>query len=74
MNIAMEQTEEYVDGQLKSKYGDCFIRGNNGEFVLNLALFRCSLLNHPSDKRWFLQIPQCFTYLVKSDKTIRIPR
>ncbi len=32
MNIAMEQTEEYVDGQLKAKYGDCFIRGNNGEF------------------------------------------
>lgn len=32
MNIAMEQTEEYsVDGQLKAKYGDCFIRGNNGE-------------------------------------------
>lgn len=33
MNIAMEQTEEYVDGQLKAKYGDCFIRGNNGKFV-----------------------------------------
>ena len=30
MNIAMEQTEEYVGGQLKNKYGDCFIRGNNG--------------------------------------------
>lgn len=30
LNIAMEQTEEYVDGQLKAKYGDCFIRGNNG--------------------------------------------
>ncbi len=30
MNIAMEQTEEYVNGQLKSKYGDAFIRGNNG--------------------------------------------
>ena len=30
MNIAMEQTEEYVNGQLKNKYGDCFIRGNNG--------------------------------------------
>lgn len=30
MNIAMEQTEEYVDGQLQAKYGDCFIRGNNG--------------------------------------------
>lgn len=32
MNIAMEQTEEYVNGQLKNKYGDCFIRGNNGTF------------------------------------------
>lgn len=26
----MEQTEEYVNGQLKAKYGDAFIRGNNG--------------------------------------------
>lgn len=34
MNIAMEQTEEYVNGQLKNKYGDCFIRGNNGEFCV----------------------------------------
>ena len=34
LNIAMEQTEEYnVDGQLKAKYGDCFIRGNNGACV-----------------------------------------
>ncbi len=32
MNIAMEQTEEYVDGQLKNRYGDCFIRGNNGKY------------------------------------------
>jgi U6 snRNA-associated Sm-like protein LSm6 len=32
MNIAMEQTEEYVDDQLKAKYGDCFIRGNNGTY------------------------------------------
>lgn len=31
LNIAMEQTEEYFDGQLKAKYGDCFIRGNNGK-------------------------------------------
>ena len=30
MNIAMEQTEEHIDGQLRNKYGDCFIRGNNG--------------------------------------------
>ena len=32
MNIALEQTEEYVNGQLKNKYGDAFIRGNNGEW------------------------------------------
>ena len=32
MNIALEQTEEYVNGQLKNKYGDAFIRGNNGEY------------------------------------------
>jgi hypothetical protein len=38
MNIAMEQTEEYVDGQLKNKYGDCFIRGNNGA---NLGCATC---------------------------------
>ena len=31
MNIAMEQTEEYENGVLKAKYGDAFIRGNNGE-------------------------------------------
>jgi U6 snRNA-associated Sm-like protein LSm6 len=33
MNIAMEQTEEYVDGQLKARYGDCFIRGNNVLYI-----------------------------------------
>lgn len=41
MNIAMEQTEEYVNGQLKNKYGDAFIRGNNGEIhfpFLSLAV------------------------------------
>lgn len=35
MNIAMEQTEEYVDDQLKNKYGDCFIRGNNGKPLIS---------------------------------------
>lgn len=33
MNIAMEQTEEYVNGQLKNKYGDAFIRGNNVAYI-----------------------------------------
>lgn len=30
MNIALEQTEEVVGGELKARYGDAFIRGNNG--------------------------------------------
>ncbi|KAG5455405.1 MAG: hypothetical protein BJ554DRAFT_5186 [Olpidium bornovanus] len=30
MNIALEQTEEYAHGRLTNKYGDAFIRGNNG--------------------------------------------
>ena len=33
MNIAMEQTEEYVAGELKNKYGDAFIRGNNVVYI-----------------------------------------
>ena len=33
MNIALEQTEEYVNGQLKNKYGDAFIRGNNVLYI-----------------------------------------
>lgn len=39
MNIAMEQTEEYVNGQLKNKYGDAFIRGNNGMFAIMLIFW-----------------------------------
>lgn len=31
MNIALEKTEEYVDGELKRSYGDAFVRGNNGQ-------------------------------------------
>ncbi|TEA34791.1 hypothetical protein DBR06_SOUSAS11910013, partial [Sousa chinensis] len=37
MNIALEQTEEYVNGQLKNKYGDAFIRGNNADNSSQLA-------------------------------------
>lgn len=29
MNIALEKTEEYIDGQVKNRYGDVFLRGNN---------------------------------------------
>jgi len=33
MNIALEQTEEYVNGQLRQKYGDAFLRGNNVLYI-----------------------------------------
>lgn len=33
MNIALEQTEEYKNGELKSRYGDAFIRGNNVMYI-----------------------------------------
>ncbi|KAF9876437.1 putative U6 snRNA-associated Sm-like protein LSm6 [Colletotrichum karsti] len=31
MNIALEKTEEYVNGVKRRAYGDAFVRGNNGE-------------------------------------------
>lgn len=39
MNIALEQTEEYVNGQKTNDYGDAFVRGNNGESPLDLLFF-----------------------------------
>ncbi|PVU91498.1 hypothetical protein BB559_004102 [Furculomyces boomerangus] len=35
MNIALENTEEYVNGILKNKYGDTFLRGNNDTRTIN---------------------------------------
>lgn len=32
MNIALEQTKEFVDGKLRRNYGDAFVRGNNGQY------------------------------------------
>ena len=32
MNIALEQTEELVNGAITNRYGDAFVRGNNGFF------------------------------------------
>ena len=45
MNIAMEQTEEYVNGQLKAKYGDTFIRGNNGGHTQSCRTCMCMYLS-----------------------------
>lgn len=33
MNIALEGTEEHVMGRVINRYGDAFIRGNNGELA-----------------------------------------
>jgi hypothetical protein len=52
MNIALEQTEEYVNGAVTNRYGDAFVRGNNGaffpllypsytEFTFSTLHFRC---------------------------------
>lgn len=40
MNIALEQTKEYVGGKLRKNYGDAFVRGNNGEIAKSLDLLR----------------------------------
>lgn len=33
MNVALEDTEEYAHGRLTARYGDTFLRGNNGACV-----------------------------------------
>ncbi|KAF9237255.1 hypothetical protein BU15DRAFT_48958 [Melanogaster broomeanus] len=33
MNIALEQTEEHVNGAITNRYGDAFIRGNNVLYI-----------------------------------------
>jgi hypothetical protein len=38
MNIALEKTEEYVNGVKRRTYGDAFVRGNNGEWSQNDTL------------------------------------
>lgn len=39
MNIALEKTEEYVNGQKRRSYGDAFVRGNNGKSSCILIIF-----------------------------------
>ncbi|KAF2098666.1 U6 snRNA-associated Sm-like protein LSm6 [Rhizodiscina lignyota] len=33
MNIALEQTKEFVNGKLHRNYGDAFVRGNNVMYI-----------------------------------------
>jgi len=42
MNIALENTEEHVDGVKKRSYGDAFVRGNNGEIILEQCIFHAN--------------------------------
>ena len=57
MNIAMEQTEEYVNGQLKNKYGDAFILGNNGTLKDDLLFYyNYSTFFFPHINDWVLYI------------------
>ncbi|KAJ5582726.1 hypothetical protein N7535_001346 [Penicillium sp. DV-2018c] len=35
MNIALEKTEEFVNGKLRRNYGDAFVRGNNGTSIFS---------------------------------------
>ena len=37
MNVALEETEEWAGGRMTARYGDCFLRGNNGEESLLLV-------------------------------------
>ncbi len=41
MNIALEQTEEHVNGRVTNRYGDAFIRGNNGEYMHDHSQLTC---------------------------------
>lgn len=43
MNIALEKTEEYVDGQRRRTYGDAFVRGNNGASYIVTLLANADL-------------------------------
>jgi U6 snRNA-associated Sm-like protein LSm6 len=38
MNIALEQTEEHVNGTVTNRYGDAFIRGNNGQMAFSCVV------------------------------------
>ena len=33
MNIAMQNTREYIGGQFEKSYGDSFLRGNNVKYI-----------------------------------------
>lgn len=34
MNLALESTREFIEDQETNSYGDVFIRGNNGKYII----------------------------------------
>lgn len=60
MNLALEQCEEYVDGQRTKSFGDCFIRGNNGKFlgptVIDLFVFLVIVYTNNEDYLFVLYL------------------
>lgn len=52
MNIALEQTEEHVNGVVTNRYGDAFIRGNNGAPLFRPGIqIRLTLLQYCTFRR-----------------------
>lgn len=51
MNIALEDTKEFVEGKMRRNYGDAFVRGNNGMFSFSsvILVFVLSLGSYPLD-------------------------
>lgn len=51
MNIALEDTKEFVEGKMRRNYGDAFVRGNNGVFFFSFVflVFGLSLGSYPLD-------------------------
>lgn len=43
MNIALEETQEFVAGVPSNRYGDAFIRGNNGKNISNASVSKMHL-------------------------------
>lgn len=54
MNIALENTEEYVNGVKRNSYGDAFVRGNNGA---------ASGLIYAAKSSWLIPDPSACTVL-----------
>jgi hypothetical protein len=61
MNIALEQTEELVNGVITNRYGDAFVRGNNGSLVV--LTFLCLVLTFSPSSTLHLGCRGIVTYI-----------